>query len=343
MSSLKNNLKPPVKDDSPASRGKIVCGVANEILAEFAGKGLKEDELAISLIDLTSLATQDKGEDKGLIAELPEPDHYRGEEPIYPASVVKLFYLAAAQQWLEDNEIAPTNELMRACKDMIVESSNDATHYIVDILTGTTGGPELPPDEMAIWMEKRNVINKYFQNLGYNNINVVQKTWGDGPFGRERVFYGKDFANRNKLTTNATARLLAEIATGKCVSRQRSKYILELLQRDFSNLNRNKDNSQVDDEAGSQIYNQDNRTHSEDDNPDDQATGFMGAALPSGARLWSKAGWMSTARHDAAYIELPSGTRFVLVAFVSNHAKEYGILPALVKKIIKALEKLHGC
>jgi hypothetical protein len=40
---------------------------------------------------------------------------------------------------------------------------------------------------------------------------------------------------------------------------------------------------------------------------DDQGHGFTGIALQgiSGAKLWSKAGWTSTTRHDAAYIELP--------------------------------------
>jgi hypothetical protein len=37
------------------------------------------------------------------------------------------------------------------------------------------------------------------------------------------------------------------------------------------------------------------------DDPYDQATKFIGAGLLTGAKLWSKAGWMSTEfRHDAA-------------------------------------------
>jgi hypothetical protein len=76
--------------------------------------------------------------------------------------------------------------------------------------------------------------------------------------------------------------------------------------------------------------------------PDNQATGFIGSCLTQGAKLWSKAGWMSTARHDAAYIELGNGIRFVLVIFISNHAQEYWILPALAKRVIRALEARHG-
>ena len=36
---------------------------------------------------------------------------FRGNRRIYPASVVKLFYLAAAQRWLEDKKIEETPEL----------------------------------------------------------------------------------------------------------------------------------------------------------------------------------------------------------------------------------------
>ena len=57
---------------------------------------------------------------------------HRGDIPIYPASVVKMFYLAAAHEWLKRQCIADTPELRRALREMIVHSSNDATHYVVD-------------------------------------------------------------------------------------------------------------------------------------------------------------------------------------------------------------------
>jgi hypothetical protein len=67
----------------------------------------------------------------------------------------------------------------------------------------------------------------------------------------------------------------------------------------------------------------------------------MGSCLPRNSKLWSKAGWMSTARHDAAYIELANGIRFVLVVFISNHAKEYWMLPTIAAKVIRAMEAFH--
>jgi len=73
---------------------------------------------------------------------------------------------------------------------MIVDSSNDATGLVVDVLTGTTSGPELPPGPFETWKSQRNIINRYFQ-LGWaemETININQKTWGDGLW-RERMFW----------------------------------------------------------------------------------------------------------------------------------------------------------
>ncbi len=152
--------------------------------------------------------------------------------------MVKIFYLAAAHRWLEDGRLKETEELTRALRDMIVDSSNDATHYVVDALTGVSNGAELPPEEMKQWAERRNAVNRYFASLGYpvgpGGINVNQKPWCEGPYGRERAFLGPKYENRNKLTTDSTARLVAEIATGRAVTPARSARMLELMKRDFS-------------------------------------------------------------------------------------------------------------
>src|ERR1700674_847634 len=47
-----------------------------------------------------------------------------GNRPIYPASVVKLFYMVAAQAWLEAGKLRPTAELRSALAAMIGQSSN---------------------------------------------------------------------------------------------------------------------------------------------------------------------------------------------------------------------------
>ena len=291
----------PVEPEASARLQKVVDAAARAALERFKEKGLAEKHLAVTLIDLTDPAR-------------PERASFRGAEPIYPASVVKLFYLAAAHRWLEDGRLKESEEFARALRDMIVDSSNDATHYVLDSLSGVSNGAELTPAEFKKWAEKRDAVNRYYASLGYavgaGGINVNQKPWCEGPYGRERQFLGPKFENRNKLTTDATARLLSEIVLGRAVTPARSAQMLELMKRDFAGKS---------------------------DDPDDQAHGFTGLALEPGARYWSKAGWTSTTRHDAAYLELPGGRRLVIVTFTTDHAKEREIIPAVVREVIKAV------
>ena len=245
---------------------------------------------------------------------------YRGVEAIYPASVVKLFYLVAMHEWLERGMVQPSAELDRAIRDMIVDSSNDATGLIVDVLTGTTSGPELAPSPFATWQQQRHLINRYFQSFGWeelNTINVCQKTWCDGPYGRERAFYGEIMENRNLLTTIATARLLHSIVGGVAVSAARSQSMLALLKR-----SRHPDDLLAD--------------------PENQVTGFLGDGLPINACVCSKAGLMSRVRHDAAYIELPDCPPYLLVVFTEGkeHSANESILPFVSSQVAEAMRSL---
>jgi beta-lactamase class A len=278
----------------------LVNRAAKTTLDRFADKKLQESELSITLIDLRE-------------PNRPVTASFRGNERVYPASVVKLFYLVAAHRWLEDKKIEQTPELTRAIKDMIVDSSNEATQYVLDVITHTTGGYELPPKEMEQWQYQRNAVNRYFSSLGYTNINVNQKTFCEDAYGRERVSRGPNGENRNKLTTDATARLLMEIVTGKAANPARTAAMMELLKREYTG---------------------------QSNDPDDQGHGFTGIALQGreGFRLWSKAGWTSTTRHDVAYVEMPDGAKFVLATFTSNHSNEREIIPTVARVVIDGLK-----
>ncbi len=286
---------------APAPLQALVDRAAQQAVAQFSGIGLKTEELAVTLVDLTDPIR-------------PTRASFRGSEPVYPASVVKLFYLVAVHRWLEDGRLTDTPELRRALRDMVVESYNEATHYVVDVLTGTTSGPELPEVELAAWHEKRGAVNRYFHSLGYTGINADKKPWCEGPYGREVQAIRAFKPDRNQLTTDATARLMTGIATGTAVSAKRCAEMRELLARDIYGAVKD---------------------------AEDQTHGFTGIAvkeLPA-SKVWSKAGWTSQTRHDAADVELADGRKFVLVTFTTGHANERGIIPSVARTVIAGLRR----
>lgn len=238
---------------------------------------------------------------------------YRGGERIYPASIVKLFYLVAIYEWLKSGMVQSSAELNRAIKNMIVYSSNDATSLVIDVLTGTTSGPELSDGPFTTWQYQRNIVNRYFKSLGWEElatINVNQKTWEDGAYGRERDFLGELMDNRNMLNTDAVARLLHSIVGGVAVSAGISQEMMSLLKRNLKSADLDKEN---------------------------QVNGFLGQSLPSNANLWSKAGWTSQVRHDAAYIEVPGKQPYLLVVFTEgkDNSQNKEILPFISQKVLE--------
>lgn len=245
---------------------------------------------------------------------------YRGVERIYPASVVKLCYLVAVHEWIEQGMIQATAELDRAVRDMIVDSSNDATSLVMDMLSGTTSGPELSAGPFETWKYQRNIVNRYLQSLNWEEfatINANHKTWCDGAYGRERAFLGETMENRNMLTTEATARLVHSIVGGVAVSSERSQAMMALMKRSLNPADLAAD-------------------------PENQVTGFLGAGVPQDASVWSKAGLTSKVRHDAAYLELPNCLPYQLVVFTEGkeHSSNEAILPFISHQVAQAMQGL---
>jgi predicted amidohydrolase YtcJ len=289
--------QPAFRNTAPLD--KLVRDTAGAAVERFGKGGLTADKIAITVIDLSDPGSPARGS-------------YRGDAPTYPASVVKLFYLAAAHHQIETGALTPAPEFGRAMHNMIVDSSNDATAQVVDLLTGTSGGPDLEEAALHQWMEKRNLMNRYFLSLGYESINVNQKTWCEGPYGLERQGLGPDFENRNRLTTDAAARLWYEIVAGRAASPSGTREMLNLLHRDPW-------------------------VKSED--PDDQATAFSGKSLPPGSQYFSKAGWTSETRHDTAYIRLPNGAEYILAVFTVGNSKQPDIIPFVSQLVAQEFSK----
>ncbi len=294
--------KAPLIERSESLRVLLEKAVS-ESLASFPDKGWKQEEISVTVIDV-------RDPDKWQLGEV------RGEQQMYPASVPKMFYMVALQQQLEDGKIKLTPELSRGEKDMIVDSSNEATQYVLDVITETSSGAEMPEKQFQEWQYERNRVNRYLTAMGYRNINVNQKTFCEDAYGIEQQSRGYKGQNRNMLTTNATARMMAEIVTGRLGTPERTRAMMGLLKRD---------------------------PFAPTKDPDDQANGFTGKILidrkMTDAKLWSKAGWTSKARHDAAYIETSDGLKFVIVVFTENHAGEKEVIPMVAGKVIDGLSK----
>lgn len=281
----------------------LLRSAVDGLLDPASGRNFKPEEIAATLIDVS------------------DPNNLRwasvdGEKAIYPASVVKMFYMAALERQLEDGKVTLTPELSRGLKDMIVDSSNEATQYILDVLTDTASGAEMPRKQFEQWQHQRNRVNRFFSSMGYTNINVNQKTFCEDAYGIEQQSRDYKGQNRNMITTNATARLLAEIALGRMNTPDRTRRMMDLMKRD---------------------------PFKPSSDPDDQAVGFTGKALieakMTDAKLWSKAGWTSRARHDAAYIETGDGLKFVLAVYTEKHANDRDAIPMVAARVIAGLRE----
>jgi beta-lactamase class A len=252
---------------------------------------LKAEDLAITWIDVTNPATISRGD-------------YHGDVPFYPASVIKLFFMADV--FATHKEKVP--DVDRALKEMIGVSDNDATAYIVDILADTTPGPSLEGRALQKLIERRRRINERFQRLGYtDNVSAMMKPWSFGPYGRDLQVLGENKVNRNKLTSNATASLLLWIVRQRAPG---SHEMMILLERPLAPP----------------------RTE------ENQVKEFIGESLPAGSRLWSKAGWTNEVRHDAAYIELPGGKKIILVIFTRGPADDVTLIPAIAKNVLAEMQ-----
>lgn len=264
---------------------------AEQILKDFPK--LTTDNLAISVIDVSNPLTMSRAD-------------YHGDAPFYPASVVKLYYMAEVfHQKLEKEK-----DMDRALKEMIHVSDNDATAFILDVISDTCSGSWLEGRALNKFIDKRRVVNRWLNPLGYD-ISAMAKPWSFGPFGRDlQLMGGPERPNRNRSTANAFASLLLWIQRRRAVSAEASEAMLTLLARPLN-------------------------PPTADEN---QVKEFIGQSLPPDAKLWSKAGWTSEVRHDAAYVELPSGKKWIIVIMTRGAADDVKLIPAIAAKLLDELK-----
>src|SRR5438552_8762203 len=228
---------------------------------------LTADNLAMSIIDVTKPDVMSRAD-------------YHGDAPFYPASVIKLFFMIEVYHQHKEND----PDVPRALHEMMAVSDNDATAFLLDTISDTCSGPQLQGRALNKFIDKRKVVNRYVNAMGYD-ISAMAKPWSFGPFGRDlQLMGGPDRPNRNRATANSFASLMLWILRKRAMSPQASEAMLALMERPLNPPGQ--DESQVKE--------------------------FIGEALPAGSNLWSKAGWTNEVRHDVAYIELPTGRKLIL-------------------------------
>jgi hypothetical protein len=274
---------------------RICTEAAHSAMAEFAKTELKEEHLSLFVMIKRS------GE------KVWEAGGFRPDFAMYPASVVKMFYLAYASKEMQAGRLKSEPEHQRAFRDMIQDSSNDATGLVLDLLTGTTGGPALGPKALAAWMKKRQKVNEWIKGQGIEGINACQKTWNEGPYGRERQGYGPNFELRNSATARGTSLLLAGILDGTWASGPSQEWAKGLLQRDLVKA-------------------------------DSQTRTYIGKVAPKDLSWYgSKAGWAYKVRHDTAALVRANGDRMILTVYTDFHGTNLLLVPHLASHVLGAL------
>ncbi len=296
-----------VRTAPPTSYNPQLQATVNAMVAWVERQGLPLAALSITLMDVTR-------------PDAPQIAGYQQQELRYPASVVKLFWLVTFLAYQQAGGLSPQPGEVIDLNAMMQQSSNDAASVVVDAITGTTSGAELPPGLLAEWRQKRERLNHFFRGAGYGYLNLKHKNFPiyslgqEEPQGRERQLRGgSEQPSRNQLTTWQTARLLYEIYTFQAISPALSQKMQYLMERPPAGRTQN-------------------------------LAGFLGAGLPFDAHLMGKEGQTSTSRHDAVVISRSDGRMaYILVVFgdAPAYSADDQFLPELSRLSWQAMNRLH--
>ncbi|HXC49972.1 MAG TPA: serine hydrolase [Candidatus Limnocylindrales bacterium] len=248
----------------------------------------------------------------------------RGDQKVYPASVVKFVYLMAAYAWQERGRLRIDPALDAELSAMIRESSNKATQKVFSRITGTEPGPELGAEEYRTYRDRRLAVKGWLQELGIDDLHAVSPTYDGGGdlFGRDQQFLrdrtvagglavsGGEFPNRQAMTASGTARLLALLATDRALTPADSETVRRRMRRD--------------------VREQPHLLH--------RIAG--GASSTAGVEVYSKSGTWGPIYADAGIVRDPSGREFVLAFFTDASPPYRGDGIALVTR--RLIDHLFG-
>ena len=209
-----------------------------------------------------------------------------GDELAYPASCVKLPFLAGAVHWCNAQGKGP-DCLDESVRPMIIESDNVATGVVVDAISGVTNGPAEGAD-LEAFIEKRRYTERLLDAAGLlGNQRLFTKTYptnsGEGPNGIEELAWKK--MGRNAMSTNLAASLMLAVQSG-ALEPQARDYMRGLMRR-----------------------------------PTFSSQGSLGGGLPPGTLHENKVGNAFDTLEDITYAELPNGRRLIVAALSNGYVE----------------------
>ncbi len=293
LSEIAYNLQTPPQ----LTHSQHLQRIVDEVVTFASAHRFPKKSLSITLIDPKT------GETAG----------YQEHELKYPASVVKIFWMVVLYAEIEGGFWTSEQDFYPYIAKMIGESNNDAASFILDEITKTESVPELKSEELNKWLHQRLQISRFFQQAGYRDIIVSQKTFpinylkANEPIGNDsrlqKILQQPKKPFRNLITTEHAARLMYEICyAGQAVSKIASQKMCSWLKRDL--------NPAVWDKPAQEGL---------EFNP---VRAFFGESLTgTGVQLYSKAGWTSRARHEVALVTTPDDrTVYILAIFGADKA-----------------------
>lgn len=285
--------------------------IVDEIVALAKQQGLPTDKLSITLIDVNSLQVAG----------------YREEELRYPASISKLFWMVLAFDLIERNVLTQNDSLTTNISNMIRDSDNEAASRILDLITNSQSGGSLNREQLPVWIQKRDRVNRFFQAAGYHELNLTQKTYPinylhlEQPQGRDSQMRGFfQHPLRNQISTRHSGRLMYEVVKGLAVSPQSSRQMMDLLEIDAATRRKR---LQIPNSA---------RFNS--------VLGFLSESLPDKANFAAKAGWTSDSRQEVANIQALDGKINYIIAICGEDrafADNWQFFPQLSLKIFQTM------
>ncbi len=293
------------------TQSKQLQKIVNRVVDLAKEKDLSTQALSITLIDVKN----------DNIAG------YQQEKFRYPASVVKLFWMVYLYAQIEKSILSEA-DFTQYLDEMIKKSDNDSASYIVDKISNTEYQENIQGEEAKNWKNRRLQVNQYFQQAGYDNINVSQKTFPisspnlSQPEGSELILReNRENLIRNQISTQQVARLLYEIYKKQSVSSNSSKKMAQWLTIDSETRNLKKD-----DENSDQF------------NP---VRGFLSASLPDNIDFKGKAGWTSNSRNDAGIITTSNGKTYIIVVFADDeaYASDWDLFPEISRLVFNSMTK----